>query len=317
MAHDIEIKNLQVHFDTPFGEVCAIKDLTTTFKANCITGIIGESGSGKSVMGMSILGLLPTTAKVKGTCHYKGKNLYELSEKELRKIRGSEIGLIPQNPNLALNPMMKIGHQLREGLLLHKIHDKKQSHKKIEKLLETFGFRQPEQIMKQYPFQMSGGMNQRIVSLLGLICEPSWIIADEPTKGLDALLRKQVYEVLKNIYKESQCGMIVITHDLILAKHLCDELCVMYEGHIVEQGPTKEMMNAPKHPYTQELIKALPENGMETSFRVLDQIEDTQSACGFFTRCTKATPACQNRKLENFKVDGHTQVRCFLYDSIS
>lgn len=314
MDNNIYIENLQVVFQTPFGEVAAIKNLTTTFKAQCITGIIGESGSGKSVMGMSILGLLPATAQIKGSCQYEQKDLYQLNDKELRKIRGSEIGLIPQNPNAALNPMLKIGYQLKESLILHRINNRKESNKEIEKLLREFGFENPKHIMNQYAFQMSGGMNQRIVSLLGLACGPKWIIADEPTKGLDAIIRKQVYQVLKKIYKEKACGMIVITHDLVLAKYLCEEICVMYEGQIVEQGKASEIMNNPKHPYTQGLLKALPENGMQAIFKVADGSKNNHSECSFFGRCQKAGSYCENRKMQDFEESGNRKVRCFLYD---
>lgn len=314
MDNNIDIKNLEVVFQTPFGEVTAIKNLTKTFKANCITGVIGESGSGKSVMGMSILRLLPATAQIKGSCHYARKDLYQLDEKELRKIRGHQIGFIPQNPNAALNPMIKIGHQLRESLVLHRISSKKESNKKIENLLSKFGFEYPKHIMNQYAFQMSGGMNQRIVSLLGLACGPRWIIADEPTKGLDAIVRKQVYQVLKKIYKENACGMIVITHDLILAQHLCEELCVMYEGEIVEQGKTSEIMNDPKHPYTQGLLKALPQNGMQAILKTPHKNKNECSECHFFNRCPQATAYCENRKMQDFEESESRKVRCFLYD---
>lgn len=312
--HDaIQIENLQVTFHTPQGSVHAVKHLTTTFKPEQITGVIGESGSGKSVMGMSILGLLPLTAGVEGKCYYKGRNLYQLEEKELRKLRGVEIGLIPQNPTASLNPMMKISRQLKEASKYHKLAKEKVLSKRIYELLKDFGFVRPESVLNQYSFQMSGGMNQRIVSLLGLACEPRWIIADEPTKGLDAIVRKQVYRVLKQIYKKNKCSMIVITHDLKLAYHLCHEIRVMYKGEIVEQGPCKKVMENPRHPYTKGLLAAMPENGLKAIIKVDESVEENRSSCPFYNRCKEATSGCEYQYMQDFAVEADIKVRCFLY----
>ena len=311
--NNIKIENLNVEFVTPFGSVKAVKNLTTTFTSNKITGIIGESGSGKSVMGMAILQLLPENALINGTCTYKDFNLFKLGPKKMQKICGKEIGLIPQNPNASLNPMMKIRNQLKEPLLIHKLMKKNEASKEVDNLLNQFGFDDSYAIGKKYSFQMSGGMNQRIVSALGLACKPNWIIADEPTKGLDAIMRNQVYRVLKKIYSENNCGMIVITHDLMLAFHLCDEIRVMYSGEIIEQGPCKDVFESPLHPYTKGLLNALPQNGMKPVPYGSKNIDDTCSACAFFNRCPNANSNCLNRKMENFSVSEKRKVRCFNY----
>lgn len=310
---DIRIEELCVKFLTPMGEVCAVKNLSAEFKMGRITGVIGESGSGKSVMGMSIVRLLPENSVLEGRCMYQGRDLYHITEQEMERIRGSGIGLIPQNPGASLNPSVKIGKQLREALLVHGIAGKKEAQKRVRELLADFGFEQPEQIMEQYAFQMSGGMNQRIVSVLGLSCDPRWIIADEPTKGLDSVVRKQVFGVLKRIWGERRCGMIVITHDLLLAYHLCDEVKVMYNGEIIEQGPCRLVMDAPCHPYTEGLIGALPSRGMRPVPGRPKEGKTGESSCIYYGRCPKACGRCRRQDMQNFPAGDGRKVRCFLY----
>ena len=239
---DIEIRNLSVCFETAQGPVCAVNGLSTTFRAGRISGVIGESGSGKSVMGMSLLRLLPNTAKVTGECFFGAQELLTLPLRELRKLRGASIGLIPQNPNASLDPVMKIKKQITEAITTHGRLGKRAAEAEAAELLRQFGFDQPQSVLGQYSFQMSGGMNQRLVSALGLACRPGWVIADEPTKGLDAVLRNQVYTVLRQIYTQHHSSMIVITHDLHLARQLCDDIRVLYMGQIIEQDTAGEVM---------------------------------------------------------------------------
>ena len=185
-----------------------------------------ESGSGKSLLGMSILGLLSGQARVEGSCMYKGMDLYRLPEKEMQKIRGKEIALIPQNPTESLNPIRRIGKQLTECMTVHGNKDKELADSRRDEFLRRFGFSDPDRINRAYSFQLSGGMNQRVISAMGLMNRPKWVIADEPTKGLDAILRRQVYRVLKEISETDTEGMIVITHDIALAGALCDRLMI-------------------------------------------------------------------------------------------
>ena len=213
MVPDIEIQHLSVCFDTAQGPVYAVNDLSTTFRAGRISGVIGESGSGKSVMGMSLLRLLPNTARVTGKCFFGEDELYSMPLRRLRRLRGAAIGLIPQNPGASLDPVMKLRRQLTEAITTHGRWKRREAEAQAAELLRRFGFEEPERILNQYSFQMSGGMNQRLVSALGLACRPGWVIADEPTKGLDAVIRNQVYSVLRQIYTEHHCSMLVITHD--------------------------------------------------------------------------------------------------------
>ena len=313
MVPDIEIRHLTVSFESTLGPVLAVNDLSTTFRAGRISGVIGESGSGKSVMGMSLLRLLPNTARVTGECFFGDDELYSMPLKQLRKLRGASIGLIPQNPNASLDPVMKIRRQLSEAITVHGKLSRKDADTRAALLLSQFGFEDPEQILNQYSFQMSGGMNQRLVSAIGLACHPGWVIADEPTKGLDAVIRNQVYSVLRKIYTEHHSSMIVITHDLNLAKQLCDDIRVLYMGQIIEQGPVEEVMERPRHPYTSGLIGALPGRGM-TPIPAPAPDKLTHNGCPFYPRCRKALARCAVEKPADFEAIPGTKVRCFLYE---
>ena len=313
MVPDIEIQHLSVCFDTAQGPVYAVNDLSTTFQAGRISGVIGESGSGKSVMGMSLLRLLPNTARVTGKCFFGPHELYSMPLRQLRKLRGAAIGLIPQNPGASLDPVMKLRRQLTEAITTHGKRSRKEAEAQAAKLLQQFGFEEPERILNQYPFQMSGGMNQRLVSALGLACRPGWVIADEPTKGLDAVIRNQVYTVLRQIYAEHHCSMIVITHDLALARRLCDDIRVLYMGQIIEQGTAEEVMEHPHHPYTAGLIRSLPSRGM-VPIPPPDLNRLSHSGCPFDPRCPKATARCGKEKPEDYLLPTGGKVRCFLYE---
>lgn len=313
MAPDIELRDLTVCFETADGPVPAVTGLSTTFRAGRISGVIGESGSGKSVMGLSILRLLPNTARVSGSCKLGEQELCTLPLKELRRLRGASIGLIPQNPSASLDPVMRLGRQLTEAITTHGCRNRTQARTQAAELLRQFGFEQPERILGQYAFQMSGGMNQRLVSALGLACQPGWVIADEPTKGLDAVLRGQVYRVLRHIYTQRHSSMIVITHDLQLARQLCDDIRVMYMGQIIEQNTAREVMEHPRHPYTAGLLHAMPGGGM-TPIPPPDPRRAGHSGCPFYPRCARAEERCGVSVPEAFAVPGGGKVRCFLYE---
>lgn len=313
MVPDIEIRDLTVSFETADGSVPAVSGLSTTFRAGRISGVIGESGSGKSVMGLSILRLLPNTAKVSGSCMLGEQELYTLPLKELRKLRGASIGLIPQNPSASLDPVMRIGRQLTEAITTHGRRSRGEARAQAAELLRQFGFERPEQILEQYAFQMSGGMNQRLVSALGLACQPGWVIADEPTKGLDAVIRNQVYRVLRQIYTQHHSSMIVITHDLRLARQLCDDIRVMYMGQIIEQNTAREVMEHPRHPYTAGLIHAMPGGGMRP-IPSPDPDRAAHQGCPFYPRCARAERRCGLSVPGDAVLPGGGKVRCFLYE---
>lgn len=312
MTCDIAIKHLTVAFDTVQGEVRAVNDLSTTFHAGRICGVIGESGSGKSIMGMSLLRLLPNTARISGECYLGDQPLHNLSIRKMRRIRGSAIGLIPQNPGASLNPVLRIQRQITEAITAHRKISRPAAREEAQDLLRQFGFDDPDPILAQYPFQMSGGMNQRLVSALGISCQPGWIIADEPTKGLDAVVRNQVYTLMRQIHLQRRTSMIVITHDLKLARQLTDDIRVMYMGRIIEQGPTESVMNHPTHPYTQGLIGALPDQGM-IPIPLPDPDRLAHQGCPFYPRCSKAMAQCGKSIPEDYDRPGGGKVRCFLH----
>lgn len=313
MRENIEIRNLNVRFSTNGKMVQALQNVNLTFRENKITGLIGESGSGKSVLGMSILQLLPSTAEVEGSCFYRNHNLYELSEKEICKIRCREISLIPQNPLMALNPVLKIGRQLAEPLRTHLGMSGKNAWKAAAGNLAKFSFSEPETVMGQYSFQMSGGMNQRIVSCMGLECGSPWVIADEPTKGLDSILRRQVYEVLHQARKQGSASMILITHDLQLARKLCDYIVVLYQGHTVEQGTVQAVMEHPRHPYTRGLLNAMPSRGMHSIPLAVKGQRKGESGCPFFSRCQEASDRCKVTEIAECGISPEQIVRCVNY----
>lgn len=313
MGYDMKLDNLCVSFETSLGRVQAVKHVTALFQHNRITGIIGESGSGKSVMGMSILKLLPETAGITGSCDYKGNNLFLLPPGEMKSIRGKEIGLIPQNPTASLNPMFRIKKQLAEPLLIHGLDKKESAGLRVFQMLRQFGFENSKTIGRNYPFQMSGGMNQRIVSAMGLSCNPPWVIADEPTKALDAMIRNQVYDVFRTMYHQNHCGMMIITHDLTLAFHLCHEIKVMYAGEMIEQGPCKDLFEKPRHPYTKGLLGALPVNGMNPIPYENKNRPAGKSSCVFWQRCFEGNADCLHREMQDFEISPQRKVRCFRY----
>ncbi len=254
---NINIKNLTVEF--PSGK--KVDNISFEFKKDKITTIIGESGSGKSLLVTSILQLLPENSSVQGEVIYNDKNLLELNNEEIRKIRGKKIGFIPQNPVESFNKVLKVKVQLEEILKEHcKEFDQTKRKEIIYASLEDFGFENPRKIAESYPMELSGGMMQRVLSLFGTIAEPDWVIADEPTKGLDAILRNQVFKILKKIQNETTKSMIIVTHDLQLAYHIAEIIVVMKDGNIVEIGEPKDIFYNPQKDYTKTLINSMPSN---------------------------------------------------------
>ncbi len=313
MGKDICVKHFQVCFQTGLGPVCAVRDANTIFESGKVTGIIGESGSGKSVLGMGILKLLTSNAYLEGECWYGEDKISDWPEKRMEKLRGREIALIPQNPAESLNPVVKIKKQLVEAVTVHEKGRKKEAHERYHQLMQRFGFSKDQAIGKKYSFQLSGGMNQRVISVLGLMNRPQWVIADEPTKGLDAILRKQVFQVLKDIVARDTKSMILITHDVILAQRLCDKILVMYKGEILEQGNTELVLEQPLHPYTKGLINALPAKGMNPIPMPEKGREGMEEGCIFYPRCRMAYRRCSQEKPGDFQTKDGRKVRCFRY----
>lgn len=304
----IVIKQLNASFQTREGLVQAVDGASLELKRGQIFGLIGETGSGKSVLGLSLVRLLPAQASVSGSILYKGKDLLKLSPKEMRQIRGREIALIPQNPASSLNPVMTLGSQLREAIRAYAGRaGNKQLNSQAAGLLHAMNMPDAEQQLRRYPFQLSGGMKQRVLAAMGLAGSPSMLIADEPTKGLDALIRVQVTEMLANMARRTGAALLLITHDLDAARVLCDEVGVMYAGQIIEQGPAKELFAQPMHPYTRGLIASMPSRGMIPIAGTAPSLTDMPAGCKFYERCSFAMLRCKAEQPDLYKA-AHTDI---------
>ena len=248
----LEVNNLSVSFNTYAGEVKALRDISFKVDRGETLAIVGESGSGKSVTVQSIMRLLPTPpAEFKtGEIIFEGIDLLKLDEKEMRKYRGGRIGMIFQDPMTSLNPVMKIGEQIMEGILIHKKVSKDEAKKRALEMLEKVGIPKPEERFNQYPHQFSGGMRQRVVIAIALACEPDLLICDEPTTALDVTIQAQILELINKLKKELNIAVILITHDLGVVAETSDRVIVMYAGEKLEEGPVKEIFKDAHHPYT-------------------------------------------------------------------
>lgn len=306
----LEVSHLDVGFNTQLGSVQAVNNISFQIKKGETLGLIGESGSGKSVIGMSLLRLLPMNACVKGEAFFEGKDLLTMKEKDLQKIRGERISFIPQNPTASLNPLLKNGLQVSE-VFERKGQSKTNSWKSAMKVMEHLMIRDPGLSAKKYPHQLSGGMRQRLVAGIALSLQPELVIADEPTKGLDSLTRGKTIEFFKHLEGDEDRAMLLITHDLDLAYEICDRLAVLYAGEIVEMGPAGELMDLPSHPYTRGLIKSLPKNGLIPLEGRSPSLLELPGGCYFGERCChhKKECSCKHPQLKN---NGAWQTRCHL-----
>lgn len=268
MEKVLSVQNLHVSFTTYGGTVQAVRGVSFDLYKGETFAIVGESGCGKSVTSQSIMGLLPPySAKVTdGRILFKNKDLCRLSDKEMRGIRGADISMIFQDPMTALNPTLTVGDQLGEALLRHKKMSKKAARKEVLSMLSLVGIPDPGERLKQYPHQFSGGMRQRIVIAMALICEPDILIADEPTTALDVTIQAQILELFKEIQRKTDVSVILITHDLGVVAQVADRVAVMYAGKMAEIGTRKDIFYQPQHPYTKGLLGSVPRldlNGAE------------------------------------------------------
>lgn len=306
----LTISNLYVNFPTEDGLVKAVNGVDLSIAESEIVGLIGESGSGKSVLGLSIMRLLQDDVIFKGDILYRGKNLYSLEKEDMRKLRGKEIGMILQNPGSSLNPVLTVGFQIAEPLMLHKHVKGSRAIEMAKELLGRVKIKEPSKRVKEYPHQYSGGMKERAIIAMGIASEPRFIIADEPTKGLDVTVKRNIVKLLKEISNKKT--MLIITHDLGVAEELCDRIAVMYAGELVEIAPVTSIFESQLHPYTQGFFNSLPARGLKPVKGNSPSLIDLPDGCRFHPRCTHCTDRC--RKEHPPMVEKNRRlVRCFLY----
>lgn len=306
----LEIIDLRAHFPTQDGLVKAVDAVDMKIGKEERLGLIGETGCGKTVLGMSIIRLLQPNARVQGRIVYNGRDLLNLSEEEMRLLRGGEIGMILQNPNTSLNPVLKVGDQIAETIQLHLGLDKKEAKSKAVRMLAAAMIPDPGKRAEQYPHELSGGMKERVMIVLGLASEPNFVIADEPTKGLDNNTKKEIIRLIGDMTSER--SMIMITHDLAAAGDVCQRIAVMYCGEILEEAPSEDILNNPQHPYTQGFIHSLPGRGLVPIPGSSPSLISPPHGCRFHPRCSSASDMCKREHPQMVKTESGHQARCFL-----
>ncbi|MEO0396650.1 MAG: ABC transporter ATP-binding protein [Cyanobacteria bacterium P01_A01_bin.137] len=318
----LSVRDLSVEFRTRTGIVKALENISFHINKGETIGIVGESGSGKSVLALAILGILDRAGHVtKGDVLWSQNsetcNLLKLPENKLRQLRGKELSMIFQNPRVALNPIRKVGKQLVDVLRCHSDLPRAQLKKRALELLASVKIPDPQQRYNAYPYELSGGLCQRIMIALALACSPNLLIADEPTTGLDVTTQATVMNLLKELATEQQMATVVITHDLALASEYCDRIVVMHAGHVVESAATHPLFSQPRHPYTAKLIAATPEphKGFDDLIPILGSLPDLRREdlppCRFIGRCDRATERCQGEELTYQQVGEEHWVGCW------
>ena len=317
----LEVKNLHTYFKTKKGIVKAVNDVTYSLEAGKTLGIVGESGSGKSVSAMSIIKLLDGNGYIEsGDITFDGKDILKCTSKEMYHIRGNEISVIFQEPMTSLNPVFTVERQIGEVLQIHQNLSKKAARQKAIELLSDVKIPNPERVAKQYPFQLSGGMRQRVMIAMALACKPKLLIADEPTTALDVTIQAQVLAMMTELKEKLGTSMIMITHDLGIVAEMCDSVAVMYAGEIVEKGSVEDLFEGEAHhPYTEGLFGSIPRLDVETDrLRPIDGMiadpADLPSGCSFHPRCPYCTERCKaERPQPHEDAHGH-MIRCHRFD---
>lgn len=318
----LEVKNLRTYFYTEDGVVPAVDGVSFHIKPGETLGVVGESGCGKSVTSISILRLIPNVSGkiLEGSeIIFEGKDLMDLTEKEMRGIRGNEISMIFQEPMTSLNPVMKIGKQLSEVLILHQDKSKEEARGIAIEMLTLVGIPRPEKIVDEYPHSLSGGMRQRVMIAMALACNPKLLIADEPTTALDVTIQAQILGLMRRLKTEFNASVMLITHNLGVVAETCQRIIVMYAGKVVEEGSVFEIFEEPKHPYTQGLLKSIP--SLDSKHTQLESIPGSvpnplnmPKGCRFEPRCVKAMAICKEQQPELTILGEDRTVRCFLYE---
>ncbi len=315
----LEVRDLRVSFFTPVGEVKAVQGISYTLSQGEVMGIVGESGSGKSVEAYSVMGLLQRPGKViGGSILFEGEDLLKKSRKEMREFRGTRAGMIFQNPMTCLNPVYTVGDQLGEALKVHGEKDKKEIDRRVREILTLVGINNVEHRIKQYPHELSGGMRQRVMIAMGMICRPKLLIADEPTTALDVTIQAQILELMRDLQKKTGMSVIFITHNLGVVAEICDKVCVMYAGHFVEKADVRELFYHPAHPYTRGLLNSMPRVDAEGYQRLVPipgtpvDLLHPPEGCPFSPRCASCRRICCRKAPPNVKIGEGHEASCWL-----
>jgi peptide/nickel transport system ATP-binding protein len=317
----LRVENLAIDIVRGKSFLPAVKGISFYLDEGEILGIVGESGCGKSLTALSVPGLLPRAAKVSsGDVVFRGRSLPALSERELCRIRGKDISMIFQEPLLSLNPLLRIGRQIEESLLLHGEKDRRANRERILEIMTRLNLPDPPRLVRAYPHELSGGMCQRAMIAAAMICGPGLLIADEPTTALDAVTQAQIIGLIKNLNEKRETAVLFISHDLSVIRRLCRRVLVMYAGKIVESGKVEDVFERPLHEYTRGLIASIP--GREMKGRALanipgkvPSIEEQFPGCPFAPRCVKARERCRTAFPEAVSFGGGQSVYCFMAES--
>ncbi len=317
----LEVKELKTYFRTDDGMVKAVDGVSFNLDKGESLGIVGESGSGKSVTNLSVMRLIPMPpGKIMGgQVLFNGEDILEMSDTRLRNLRGNQISMIFQDPMTSLNPFLRISTQLIETIRLHQGMNKKDAREKAIDMLRLVGIPKPESRVDSYPHQFSGGMRQRVMIAMALSCNPEVLIADEPTTALDVTIQAQILELMQDLSEKLGTSLIMITHDLGVVAGMCDNICVMYAGRVVERASADELFEDPKHPYTQGLINSVPrmDKGKKAELYSIQgqppNLIDLPDCCPFHPRCEKAMDICRRQYPPVKVLAGGRRVNCWLY----
>jgi len=318
----LEVTDLQTEFRTSGGTVQAVRGVSFQVERGETVGIVGESGSGKSVTALSLMGLIPNPPGriVGGSVRLDGEELVGRAEKEMQKVRGARMAMVFQDPFSCLNPTMTLGAQVAEPIRLHKGASRSEAMAQVVELFRAVRIPNPETRIGQYPHQISGGQRQRVMIAMAFACRPQLLIADEPTTALDVTVQAQVLTLMQEMQRQTEAGVVLITHDLGVVAEVCDRVLVMYAGIVVESGSVEQIFRAPQHPYTQGLLASLPQIDADRTRRLVSipgqppDLAHLPSGCPFYDRCPKRMPdICPTREPGQTEPLPGTKVRCFLY----
>ena len=317
----LEIKHLKTQFFTQKGVIPAVDDVSIEIPEKTIVGLVGESGCGKSMTAMSVMGLLRRPGKVvSGEILLCGRDITHLPPREMAKLRGNELSMIFQEPMTSLNPVTKVGRQVEETILLHQKCSRQEAKNRVIEMFREVGIPEAEKRYHAYPHQLSGGLRQRVMIAMAMICRPKLMIADEPTTALDVTIEAQILELFKRLRDETGTSIILITHNMGVVAEVCDYVYVMYAGQVMEQAETFELFANTQHPYTKGLLRSIPSldekvSRLYTIRGVVPNLLHLPAGCNFSTRCDCCMEGCRDRQPELYEVSEGHKVRCFLCEN--